>query len=192
MNKVETSDLLANMFRESRNRSGKSQEWVANKLGVSKKSVQNWESGMSTPNLITTFEWFNVIGIPMYPFFMSVLHPIEIADINKNTEEEKLRKALNVYIQEMPEHYIRELLYFCFGNHGSSPNGVLEILTAYLHLPLTMRISIAQSIATNYEICLAHNLVTNTDNVLPNSAAIEYFIDAGKKAALDGKDSYVN
>lgn len=190
MNRTETSDMLANMFRMSRNKSGKSQDWVAKKLGVSKKSVQNWESGMSTPNLLTTFDWFNAIGIPMYPFFMSVLHPKEIDGISKDTEESKLRNALNVYIQEMPDHQMRELLFYFFGKHGSAPNGVLEMLTAYLHLPLSMRISIAQSIQTNYEICNANGLLTNTDHVLPNEDSLNYYIDAGKSAALKGQSSY--
>ena len=92
MNKCETMDSISEMFKQSRIASGKSQDWVAKKLGVSKKSVQNWENGISIPNLLVTFEWFDVVGVPMYPYFMNVLHPLEIADIKPTTEEAKLKK----------------------------------------------------------------------------------------------------
>lgn len=191
MNKCETMDSISEMFKQSRIASGKSQDWVAKKLGVSKKSVQNWENGMSIPNLLVTFEWFDVVGVPMYPYFMNVLHPLEIADIKPTTEEAKLRKALDVYVREMPSSLLQELLFLFFGKHGSSPNGLIDTICAYLHLPLSMRIVIAESIDTAYELCESNNLLVCNDDVKPDINRIKTFVESAKTSAKNGKQSYL-
>ena len=50
MNKAEFSDRLASVWLRSRGQAGKTQEYVAKSLGVSKKTVQNWEAGTAAPN----------------------------------------------------------------------------------------------------------------------------------------------
>lgn len=184
-------DDICKMFRLSREASGKSQDYVAKKLGVSRKSIQNWESGVTTPTLSMTFEWFDAIGVPMYPYFMSILHPIEIEGISYNTDEGKLRKALDVYVKEMPDNMIAESLFLFFGKHGSSPEGVLEMITAYLHLPLPMKIAIAQNIYVTYEMCEVTNILGNPNDVKPNAETIRICADIAKDAVVNGKDSYL-
>lgn len=81
MNRIELSDRIAQMWLKSRSDAGWSQDRVAKALGVSKKTVQNWESGEASPNFRIALEWFDALGVPMYPYIMELLYPDEIEGI---------------------------------------------------------------------------------------------------------------
>lgn len=184
-------NAIAEMFRNSRDVAKLSQSKIAKKLGVSKRTVQNWEAGFSSPTIHMTIQWFRALGIPLYPYLMRILHP---QDTNKliegSADDETCRNALMTYVKEMPIDQCRKLLYASYGSHGSNPYGVLEMITAYLHIPLSMRLNIAQSVITNYEICKAHGLLQNQDSILPNFDTLRDCSEAGRDAVLEGKNSY--
>lgn len=189
MKDIEISERIAEIFRESRAKSGKSQDYVAKALGYSKKTVQNWEQGLATPNFRIIVKWFDVLDIPMYPYLNSLLHPTSVAELFKDGDE-ALDNMIRTYLNEMSTHAKRELLFLLMGTHGSNSKGVAEMVTAYLHTPLQMRLNIASSIITNYEICKANNLLNNLDNVLPDEDYLNDCLKASKSAVLDGKTIY--
>ena len=49
---------LAELHMRARYDAGKSQEYIALEMGVSKKTVANWEKGISTPDIFDSFRWF--------------------------------------------------------------------------------------------------------------------------------------
>lgn len=189
MSRVELTDHIADMFKASRIQSGKSQEYVAKALGVSKKTVQNYESGLASPNIRTALEWFETLGVPMYPYILTLLHPSEM-EVSADSSTEDLRRALITFISELDDHHVRELLYLFFGSHGSSPDAILEATTAYLHTPMLMRIAVVEHIATNYEVCLATGNAIDTDHIKPKPEDLRAFINAARSAAVHGHNSY--
>lgn len=185
MNRIEYADKIADMFKRSRNIAGKSQDYVAKALGVSKKTVQNWEAGLASPNVLTCFEWFDILGLPAYPYLVSILHGDNI-----EAKDDEAHKALQELIMEMSDASCKKLLYLLCGAHGSNPKGVIEMLTAYLQTPLAMRLNIAFSIMTNYDVCKAGNMLVNPSDIEPNAELLQNSAEAGKKAVLEGKGSY--
>lgn len=99
MNRIELSDRIAGMWRKSRYDAGKSQEYVARALGVSKKTIQNWEAGEASPNFRVALEWFDALGVPMYPYLMSVIYPTEIETLDRflDTAKEAVRNGKESY-----------------------------------------------------------------------------------------------
>lgn len=190
MNKLDLSDRLAGMLARSRSAGGRSQEYMARALGVSRKTVQNWEDGLSAPSLLVALEWFDVLGVPMYPYIMAVLYPAEIEGIESGTDMTKLRRALQCLVDELDDLHARELLFLLHGSHGSSPTGSLDAVTAYLHLPLSMRCLITDSIVTHYEMAADLDLLQNTDHVAPCVDTLERFLDTARAAVRGGKQSY--
>lgn len=190
MNRMELSDRIARMWLRSRADAGLSQDRVAKALGVSKKTVQNWESGEASPNFRMALEWFDALGVPMYPYIMELLYPEEIEGITPETDIHQLRKALHVYIDELDSLHARELLFILHGLHGSSPTGTLDACTAYLHLPLSMRVCITDSIVTHYEIATELAILQNREHVVPDVATLERFLDTARRAVREGKQSY--
>ena len=190
MNNVEMADRIAAMFREARLASGKSQEYVAKSIGVSKKTIQNWESGTAYPNFRYALEWFDCIGVPMYPYLMALLYPAEIDGVKATNDMEEVRRLLDVYVEELDDHHARELLYILHGSHGSSPTGMLDIITTYLHLPLAMRIVLTENIIANYNMAQAIGMAYEDDHVLPKSDTLKRCVESAKQAVISGKESY--
>ena len=190
MNRMELSDRIARMWLKSRTDAGLSQDRVAKALGVSKKTVQNWESGEASPNFRMALEWFDALGVPMYPYIMSMLYPVEVDGITAATDMYELRKALHCYVDELDDLHARELLFILHGLHGSSPIGTLDACTAYLHLPLSMRVCITDSIVTHYEMAAGLGLLQNEDHVAPEISTLEQFLSTARNAVKAGKQSY--
>ncbi len=190
MNKIDLSNRLAGMLARSRFAGGRSQEYMARALGVSRKTVQNWEDGLSAPSLLIAMEWFEALGVPMYPYIMEVLYPNEIEGISAGSDISDLRRALQCYVDELDDLHARELLFLLYGSHGSSPTGSLDALTAYLHLPLSMRCLITDSIVTHYEMAADLGLLQNTEHVAPCVDTLERYLDTARAAVRGGKQSY--
>lgn len=181
MNRIELSDRIAGMWRKSRYDAGKSQEYVARALGVSKKTIQNWEAGEASPNFRVALEWFDALGVPMYPYLMSVIYPTEIENLSRDSSMTDIRKALSVYIDELDDLHVKELLFLLYGDHGSSPTGLLDSMTAYLHLPLMMRIFITESIVNQYKLASEVGLTENESHVMPKIETLDRFLDTAKE-----------
>lgn len=180
---------FAEIWRASRQDAGVSQDYVAKKLGVSKKTVQNWEQGLSTPSQLMAFEWFKAIDRQPLPYYLGLLYP-EFERLSPRSDDDQIDQALSVLIHGLPSYAKRELLYCAYGNHGSSSLCVLEMLTAYLHTPLRQRLNIAQAVATNYDICLANGDIINAEHVLPHTDILKSAIGSGRQSIMQGKKTY--
>lgn len=178
------------MLQKSRYDAGLSQQQVADKMNINKTTIKNWEAGYSSPSLDKTLEWFEVLGIPMYPYLISMLYPTEMqAAINQ--DESKARETLHKYIDELDDFHVNELLYLLYGSHGSSPTGTLDSVTAYLHLPLALRVCITENILCNYEMAAATEQLVSPNDIIPKLETLKRCVTTAKKAVEEGKNSYV-
>ena len=57
---------FSEIFLTARINAGRSQDWMSKELGISRKTVQNWESGISSPDFFDAIEWFRILN--MNPF----------------------------------------------------------------------------------------------------------------------------
>lgn len=185
MNKLEVSERFSRMFQIARAESGKSQEYVAKSMGVSRKTIQNWEQGLSFPNISQTFEYFSVLELQPSPYFLGVLYP----SLNKPAAELDVDKALSDAINSLREEEKLKLLYILAGKHGSSPICILDLITAHLKCPLRDRLNIAESILTNYEIATCRHNILNP-HIEPDIPRLKKGIASGKESVFNGKESY--
>lgn len=190
MNNIEFEECLASIWIRSRADSGKSQEYIAQKLGISKRTVQNWEAGEAFPNFKMAVQWFQVLGLPMYPYLMDALYPSQMNAIRGKSEIKEIRSALHTYVDELDDLRAMELLFCLRGGHGSSPTGSIDLSTTYLSLPLPMRVSIASSILLDYELAKNSGNIKK-DHASPVIDTLKRYIETAKIAVLNGKDSYI-
>lgn len=188
MNNVELADKFGKMWKQSRLDAGKSQEYVAKALGVSKKTVQNWESGFASPNQITGFKWFEALNVPALPYYLRLLYD-EFEDIAPTSPDEDIKEALITLINSLDNNMIRKLLYLLYGDHGSSITAITELLVAYVHTPLPARIGVAELIMTNYEIANAYKATSN--HIQPNEEYLRNSIEKGKEAVIKKRNCYL-
>lgn len=189
LNRIEISDNFARLWRTSREHAGMSQDYMARALGVSKKTVQNWEAGTASPSQIMGFMWFRVLGIQPLPYYLRLIYP-EFDEPLDQAEEERVDRALMALLKDMPLHSKKEILYMIDGEHGSSAPALLEMVTAHLQTPMRDRLNIAQSILTNYDIAQATGRIRHPNQIQPNISILREAVAEADKSIKTGKESY--
>lgn len=181
---------IAEALRTTRNESKKSQEFMAFELGVTRRTILNWESGVSEPSIGQAIEWFKLAGKNPVPYLLQYTYP-DMDRISPKDNDYKILTALMQLINDLPAEGVRQLMYLFFGNHGSSPRAVLQMITAHLQTPMKDRIAHGQLVATNYEIAKRTGELYRPDNVQPD---LEYLNDsiASAKRAVEKKAKEYN
>lgn len=181
---------LARMLMMSRAESGMSQERVALEMGIAKKTVQNWEKGVSAPTLPQAVEWFRVMKVPAIPYFLQFMFP-DLEGTCGYDPDEKVRAELVKLIESLPADGVRQLMYLFFGNHGSSPRAVMHMVNAHLQTPLKERYSNACAIVNDYKLNRDIGNIAQPTHIQPDIELLEKAIEEGRKAILDDKESYL-
>ncbi len=180
---------IALMLGKSRTKMGKSQEYMANEIGVARKTVQNWESSVSCPTAEQTIRWFEILNLSALPYLLEYLHP-SMENIKAKDDDKKIRDALSNVFKDFPDTAIRQLLFILYGDHGSSPNAVLNMVTAHLQTPMKDRLVTASIIEKNYEIAKVQGRLSSPNHVQPDMELLHQGIEEGSKAVIAGLESY--
>lgn len=181
---------LSRMLMLSRAESGISQEKVALELGIAKRTVQNWERGISAPTLPQAIQWFRVMKVAAMPYFLQFMFP-EIEGINPKNDDETIKTNLIKLIETLPPEGVRQLMYLFYGNHGSSPRAVMNMVTAHLQTPLKDRYTHACMILSDYQLHNDKVETTNPEHIQPDVKTLETAISKSRKSILQNKDNYI-
>lgn len=179
-----------NTLWKARNDAKKSQEFMAEQMGVSKRTIQNWEKGVSLPNLSQCIEWFYILGLNPMHYFFEYLYPNFDKYISDKTNEEIAEQVLIDFIKTTTLKEKQELLYIFAGNHGSSWASVLDLFTAHLHTTMQSRFSAASLIIGNYEIEKENNKLVCENDVMPDIESLKIATTKGMNAALNNQLGY--
>lgn len=190
MNRIKFRNNLSNTLKLSRERAELSQKEMAQKLNVSERTIQNWESGYSEPLFSQLFEWFEVLDIQPQPYLLTLLYQNEFMKDEIEFTDSDVDNTLIALLPGMSMQTKRELLYLFYGSHGSSPTSVLNMVTAHLHTQLRHRINVSEQIITNYEIAESMNEIIEPDHVRPDMNKLKNATQKAKEAILHKKDSY--
>lgn len=144
--------LFADFHYQARVKAHRSQDYMAAELGVAKKTIQNWEKGVSAPSFLQSIEWFRVLNINPFPYYLAYVYPDELLGLKGTDSDQRIDEAFDSLVKTLPMSAKRSLLYFFYGEHGSSPNAMLQLILAYLHTPIKARITQAVNTAYIYEL----------------------------------------
>ena len=186
----EDKKRLARMLSLSRAESGLSQEAMALELGIAKKTVQNWEKGVSTPTLPQAIAWFRVAKVAAMPYFLQFMFP-DIEGMDWQTPDHEVLESLISFIEVLPMEGVRQLMYLFYGNHGSSPRAVINMITAYLQLPLRERYHIDCELFTRYGLVKDRHELVKPEHIKPDENTMKTTICRERDAILNNKDSYM-
>lgn len=177
------------MHSQVRTKLGKSQEYMAAELHVSKKTIQNWEKGISSPSFFQSLEWFRVLNVNPFPYYLRILFPDELF-IKDKLDESKIEEAFVALAENLSINTKRALLYLFYGEHGSSPNAVIQLLLAHLHLPMKDRIAPATIVSNMYDMEKELGNIVCPENIQPDMNTLNYAIHKGKTSAMKNEKSY--
>lgn len=190
--RIDRASRFSKIWWKSRADAEKSQEFMALGLGVSKKTVQNWEKGISAPDLFQGSEWFRILGLNPLPYYLAFLFPDLFGDISPNTPDEEVDLALHHLIDQATPMEKRQLLFLMAGKHGSSWYALLQMFTAHCHTSMQCRVATARIVLDNYEMQQETNELVCTDNVAPNLDILRNAIESGKSAAQQKRPGYTS
>ena len=181
---------FARIHYEARIAAGKSREYMADKLGVAKKTIFNWERGISSPSFFQSLEWFRVLKIDPIPEYISFIYPSQM-DVKPTDSDWKVEEAFHLLIKEIGIKEKRALLYLYKGKHGSSPYSVIQLLLAHLHLPMSLRINDACNVNTNYKMARELGQLVCPENIQPDLSNFRNSIDKALEACKAKEDRYI-
>ena len=190
--RIDRASRFSKIWWKSRADAEKSQEFMALGLGVSKKTVQNWEKGISAPDLFQGSEWFRILGLNPLPYYLAFLFPELFGDVSPNTPDEEVDLALHHLIDQATPMEKRQLLFLMAGQHGSSWYALLQMFTAHCHTSMQCRVATARIVLDNYEMQQETNELVCTDNVAPNLDILRNAIESGKSAAQQKRPGYTS
>lgn len=190
--KAERSKRFARIWSLSRSDAGKTQEYMASGLGVSKKTIQNWEKGASSPDLFEGSEWFRVLGTNPLPYYLAFLYPWLFDGIKPESDDAEIEQALMFLVKNMTTLEKREMLYLMAGRHGSPWYSLLQMFTAHCHSSLRSRVTAARSILENYEMDEACNSLVCPDNIRPDLRMLRHAVEEGKQSVFNQLSGYTN
>ena len=180
---------IAESLRQTRYEAGKSQEFMAYELDVSRRTVQNWESAVSEPTIGQAIDWFKLCGKNPIPYILQYAYP-NTDRISEKDSDEKLRAALLDLVKEMPPEAVRQIMYLFFGDHGSSPRAVMQLVTAHLQTPMKDRLTQAEVITKNYEIAKKKGTVARPNHIQPDVEYLRKAIATAEAAVLENAEEY--
>ncbi|MCQ2506158.1 MAG: helix-turn-helix domain-containing protein [Lachnospiraceae bacterium] len=180
---------ISEALRLTRNESGRSQEYMAFELGVTRRTILNWESGVSEPSISQAMNWFKLVNKNPLPFLLQNTYP-EMDRISYKDDDSKILASLMQIINDLPAEGVRQLMYLFFGNHGSSPRAVLQMVTAHLQTPMKDRIAHGQLVATNYEIAKRTGTLTHPEHIKPDLDYLNAAIETAKTAVENNAKEY--
>ena len=180
---------IAEALRTTRHESGRSQEYMALELGVARRTILNWENGISEPSIGQTISWFKLVGKNPIPFLLQCTYP-DMNNISPADNDAKILASLMQLINDLPAEGVRQLMYLFFGDHGSSPRAVLQMINAHLQTPMKDRIAHGQLIATNYEIAKRTGTLAQPNHIQPDADYLNAAIETAKKAVEKSAKEY--
>lgn len=188
--RLEKVKKLADMHYRAREKAGRSQEYMALELGVSKKTVQNWEKGISIPDLFQSTEWFRILNTNPLPYYLEFISPYKSNKIIKETDEDNVNETFRALCDELPIDAKRAILYLFYGHHGSSPFAIVQLILAYLHTPLKIRMTSAALISQLYETEKELDSIICKDDILPNLEELNDSIRRARVAVMHKEYGY--
>lgn len=188
--RTERVKAFADIHTKARVDAGKSQEFMAIELGVAKKTIQNWEKGISAPTFFQSLEWFRILNINPFPYYMSLMYPKELQHIKSANTDDEINAAFDILTKHISIEDKRALLYIYNGRHGGDPHTIINLMLAYLHTPLQTRITQAMLISNIYELQVALDSLICKDDVMPNVTELNESLMRARVAALHKEYGY--
>lgn len=162
---------------------------MALSMGISKKTVQNWEKGLSSPNLFQATEWFKALGLNPTKYYLEFLYPTFFDDMNSR-DEAKLDEILINLIKNISIVEKKELIYLISGMHGSSWPALIQLFSAYCQMSLQARVIVANIILENYEMEEKMGKLVDKNEINPDFELLKSAVISCKIAAQNGHLGY--
>ena len=95
------SSMLSMILVKSHTDAQKTQRYMARALGKSVPTIQNWESGYTTIDVLQFQAWFEVLGVNPLRYILAFTYPDPFYVIKVGDEDNKIDEALHQYFTDV-------------------------------------------------------------------------------------------
>lgn len=108
---------LCKILLQSRYEGNISQIKLADEIGVNKKTIMNWEQGITQPSIENIIKWFDACGVNPMHYFLEYISPGAFDNVDYKSEQ-TINEAFNSLTELMSYEDKMALLYIYFGHHS--------------------------------------------------------------------------
>ena len=186
-----TIKRISDLMFHAREKTGVSQEEMAEALDMSRTTVHRLETGDKVPNMAEFIHWYRVLGLNWFRDVLRLAHPELYDDFEGSAADvEQKRNGLFRYLAECPPAEIEKLAFLIFGEHGSDWPSMLDEYCANAHCSMHCRAAVCNLIISNYDIEAASGGLVAPDKAMPNMDNLRAAQAAGQAAAKLGRNEY--
>lgn len=183
MQDYEYAERLGSLLRQAREKKNVSSVDMSKRMGLSRKTIDNWENAISSPDIAEMFKWFRVIDENPGPYLKEYLYPgCNDTQFSKDTLLKNL-DSLSVRELEIINYYIA-------GDHGSSTYAFLNLGLCHLLLSVGSK----QLCATMERLCFlndqARDALSDPNAPEPDLYAFSMAIHAATEAYRKNQAGY--
>ena len=186
-----TAAKIGTALAKARVEAGLSQREMAHLIGMTERTVQNWEKGQSSPDGDEIMDWFTACGASPLAAMQEMLHPELYRKQATNMTDEELDAAIAGFLDTSPRIVKEMILFIVLGKHGSYPPAAIAEICANLHTPLQNKVSVCSQVLDNYNCAVATHTDPVPDDVHPPLDLLETSYKAGKEASRRGETAYM-
>lgn len=184
-------EFYSRLIRTAREEKGKSREEMSELMGVSSRTIINWEEGYTMPGIDVFTMWMETLGIDMTKYIRANSRPPHTTDENSLTMDAGLVTLdLHRAIDDMDVDTKRKMHFLIYGNHGGSFDAYMDKSVADVQCPMHDRHNTSLLAISNYEYARAIGYLKCPDEVQPDLDRLTLASKMGRDAALTGNDSY--
>ena len=186
-----TAAKIGTALAKARVEAGLSQREMAHLIGMTERTVQNWEKGQSSPYGDEIMDWFTACGASPLAAMQEMLHPELYRKQATNMTDGELDAAIAGFLDTSPRIVKEMILFIVLGKHGSYPPAAIAEICANLHTPLQNKVSVCGQVLDNYNCAVATHTDPVPDDVHPPLDLLETSYKAGKEASRRGETAYM-
>lgn len=164
---------IASLVLSVRKNAGMTRAKLASALGVSERTIKNWEDGISKPDADLFLQMFDACN----QHLVNAMWASDSAELflDDTVSYEEIRQRLIAMIRSQTTDAMNcKLLYNLSADHGSDAEAQLNLCTAYNHLSMEDKYDICKLIVERYKLrSEQHRLIRTEYNVTPDLDYLE-------------------
>ena len=177
---------VAERLKKARIDSGISQEEAAEKIGVKRSTIGNYENGISTPDIEKFIALCNLYKMNYVK--MLVYYYGSPDGIISGTDD--IISDIVYLISTYDEDKLKELRWIFSGKHGKRVDPLFQLVLIYLHLDLGSRIHATEWLFGMYSSLKVQHKTVNENIMEPNFSNDLSSLKDAREAYIYGKDNY--
>lgn len=175
------------LMAQARASVGISQDQIAERMNVSRNTVNRWESGKTMPHLDQIFDYYDCAGVSIVPSLLMYLYP-DLYDGDLDQDESD-RELLHRWVDNASPKEIEALAYLISCKWGGSFVALLQMMLAHAHCNMISRVSHAAIIRHSFDLECDTGKVK--DGILPDLEVLNTAYSHAKNSIVKRTESYV-